>query len=182
MPGPHTSPGYRTLRAGRHSLAGQVYLLTTVAFGRQPLFLEWPTATSVCRLLADPRLWRGSQPLCWVLMPDHLHLLARLGSHEPLSRLMQRLKAVTAGAANKSHGNGRGPVWMPGYHDHGVRREEDILAIARYIVANPVRAGLVSRVGSYPYWDAVWLEPVASVATSVAPTSECAAGVAPGKG
>lgn len=103
-------------------------------------------------------------------MPDHLHMLVRLGSAEPLSRLMQRIKAVTAAAANKSHGNGGGAVWMPGYHDHGLRREEDIPAIARYIVANPVRAGLVDRVGSYPYWDAIWLEPVAPVATAVAPT------------
>ncbi|MFV3290267.1 transposase, partial [Pseudomonas sp. NY11955] len=29
--------------------------------------------------------------------------------------------------------------------------------VARYIVANPIRAGLVSRVGDYPHWDAVWL-------------------------
>jgi len=29
--------------------------------------------------------------------------------------------------------------------------------IARYIVANPLRAGLVSRVGDYPLWDACWL-------------------------
>ena len=29
--------------------------------------------------------------------------------------------------------------------------------VARYIVANPLRAGLVERVGDYPYWDAVWL-------------------------
>lgn len=162
MPDPHASSGYRALRAGRHSLPGQVYLLTTVAHGRQPLFLEWSTASAVCRILAEGRLWRGSQPLCWVLMPDHLHMLARLGSREPLSRLMQRLKAVTATAANTSRGNAKGAVWMPGYHDHGVRREEAMPAIARYIVANPVRAGLVDRVGSYPYWDALWLDPAES--------------------
>jgi putative transposase len=30
-------------------------------------------------------------------------------------------------------------------------------SIARYIVANPLRAGLVERLGDYPHWDAVWL-------------------------
>ena len=35
---------------------------------------------------------------------------------------------------------------------------EDLVGVARYIVANPVRAGLVNRVGEYPYWDAVWLD------------------------
>jgi hypothetical protein len=29
--------------------------------------------------------------------------------------------------------------------------------IARYIVGNPLQAGLVDRIGDYPHWDAVWL-------------------------
>jgi len=28
---------------------------------------------------------------------------------------------------------------------------------ALYIVANPLRAGLVERLGDCPHWDAVWL-------------------------
>jgi len=32
-----------------------------------------------------------------------------------------------------------------------------VQATARYIVANPLRAGLVERLGDYPLWDAVWL-------------------------
>ncbi len=48
-------------------------------------------------------------------------------------------------------------VWQKGYHDRAVRREEDLRHIARYIVANPLRAGLVRKVGDYPLWDAIWL-------------------------
>jgi hypothetical protein len=29
--------------------------------------------------------------------------------------------------------------------------------MARYVVANPLRAGLVKRLGDYPLWDAIWL-------------------------
>jgi len=29
--------------------------------------------------------------------------------------------------------------------------------VARYIVANPLRAGLVESVRDYPHWDAIWL-------------------------
>jgi len=32
--------------------------------------------------------------------------------------------------------------------------------MARYIIGNPVRSGLVQRVGDYPFWDAVWLNPL----------------------
>ncbi|MGB7814803.1 MAG: hypothetical protein WBL28_00460 [Methylotenera sp.] len=49
------------------------------------------------------------------------------------------------------------PIWQPGFYDHAIRKDEDIVAIARYIIANPIRAGLVKRVGDHPHWDAVWL-------------------------
>ncbi len=49
------------------------------------------------------------------------------------------------------------PVWQQGFHDHALRREEDAVHVARYIVANPLRAGLVGRIGDYPLWDAAWL-------------------------
>jgi putative transposase len=38
-----------------------------------------------------------------------------------------------------------------------LRHEDDLAKLPRYIVANPLRAGLVERVGDYSHWDAVWL-------------------------
>ncbi|MCF6281296.1 MAG: hypothetical protein L3J28_03650 [Candidatus Polarisedimenticolaceae bacterium] len=43
-------------------------------------------------------------------------------------------------------------------HDRAIRKEEDLVAIARYIVANPLRAGLVKSIKDYPHWDCVWLD------------------------
>ena len=83
-------------------------------------------------------------------MPDHLHWLMALGEGATLPVVVRAVKAVTA----KRLG---GALWQRGYHDHALRREEDLLEVARYVVANPVRAGLVTRVGDYPHWDAVWL-------------------------
>ena len=88
-------------------------------------------------------------------MPDHIHLLLQLGETE-LSVVMKRLKARTAIALNREIGR-RGRFWAKGFHDHALRKEEDLLAVSRYIVANPLRAGLVKSVSDYPYWDAVWL-------------------------
>ena len=42
-------------------------------------------------------------------------------------------------------------------YDHGLRDGEDIKQLSRYILANPLRAGLVEFAGDYPHWDAVWL-------------------------
>ena len=35
--------------------------------------------------------------------------------------------------------------------------DEDLAGVARYIVANPLRAKLVRALADYPFWDAVWL-------------------------
>ncbi|MNO00306.1 hypothetical protein D3C81_2201730 [compost metagenome] len=70
---------------------------------------------------------------------------------------MQRLKSRSAIAINRLTGNIGRPLWQRGFHDHALRREEDLAAVARYVVANPLRAKLVPRLGDYPHWDAVWL-------------------------
>ena len=51
----------------------------------------------------------------------------------------------------------KGRFWAPGFHDHALRREEDVKCTALYIVGNPLRAGLVERVADYRYWNADWL-------------------------
>ena len=75
---------------------------------------------------------------------------------ESLDAVVQRVKSRSARAIHQplSH---RDPLWQKGYHEHAVRKDKDIHAIARYIIANPLRAGLVETVGDYPFWDAIWL-------------------------
>ena len=89
-------------------------------------------------------------------MPDHRHGLLQLRQTTTLADLMRQAKGSSARQTNRQLGRA-GPVWMPGFHDRALRKEVDVLQAARYIIANPVRAGLVNRVGDYPYWDAVWL-------------------------
>jgi REP element-mobilizing transposase RayT len=143
------------LRTGRHSIPGQVYLVTTTCHERRPLFSDFFLATRACHTLAEPRLWRDSRLLAWVLMPDHWHALLELGGEEALSKVVGRAKAVSAAAVNRLRDSNR-PVWQSGFHDRALRREESMLAAARYLIANPLRAGLVDHPGNYPYWDTVW--------------------------
>jgi REP element-mobilizing transposase RayT len=93
--------------------------------------------------------------LAWVVMPDHLHWLVRLETLS-LSALMRNVKGRSARRLNQ-HLDLTGPFWQAGFHDRALREEEDLRLMARYIVANPIRAGLVERVGDYPLWDAIWL-------------------------
>ena len=93
--------------------------------------------------------------LAWVIMPDHLHWLV-IPKVSSLPQIVRRIKARSALAINH-HNQTKGPMWQKGYHDHALRRDEDIAAVARYIVANPLRAAIATSVGDYPLWDATWL-------------------------
>lgn len=149
-------PGHRALRKGRCSISGQHYLVTTVCQGRARRFATWLEASRVAAALSEPRLWRSARLHSWVLMPDHLHFMVELGA-EPLPKLVQRVKAITARTWNLARGSRGSTLWMPGYHDRALRREEDLRIAAGYMIDNPLRAGLVESIGDYPYWDAVWL-------------------------
>lgn len=94
--------------------------------------------------------------LAWVLMPDHAHWLLQLGESKSLQKVVESLKAFSAFAANAALTR-CGPVWSRAYHDHAVQRDEDLLTVARYIVANPLRADLVQSIGDYPYWNTIYL-------------------------
>lgn len=94
--------------------------------------------------------------LAWVIMPDHVHWLFILDG-DSLEVVLRKFKSRAAREVNSALGS-QGSLWQRGYHDRALRRDDDLPAAARYIVANPVRAGLCGRVMDYPYWDAVWVE------------------------
>lgn len=131
--------------------------MTTITRDRQPVFSHFTGACAAARCFENPLLLRDSHMLAWVLMPDHVHWLIQLGEADELTGLVNRLKSASSRMTAKVAAVERG-IWFPGFHDHGIRAQEDLLSAARYIVANPLRAGLVRKIGEYPFWNAVWLE------------------------
>lgn len=76
---------------------------------------------------------------------------------DSLDPLVRRFKGITANAVDARF-RINGWLWGKGYNQRELQREQDLVAVARHLVANPVRAGLARSVGAYPYWDAVWLQ------------------------
>ncbi len=148
--------GHRALRKGRVSIANGIYLITTTTLDRQKLFNHFNAGCAVAKCIEDKKLLGDAKMLAWVLMPDHLHGILQLGDRDELGTVVNRLKSASA-----RHANGAlrrtGGVWMKAFHDHALRRDEDLASVARYVVANPVRAGLAEWIGDYPFWNAVWL-------------------------
>ena len=143
------------LRRARCSMPGRLYMLTTVTHQRRPLFHNLRYARLTIHNLRHAEQRHHCQSLAWVVMPDHVHWLIEL-KDATLSTLMQRFKCQSSNALRKAGAKGS-PIWQAGFYDRALRRDEDVRKAARYIIANPIRAGLVTKVGDYPHWDAVWL-------------------------
>jgi putative transposase len=156
QPANRSDPRSRRLRTGRASIEGGIYLLTFTTLERQPHFADFDRARVACASLAATESWPHARLLAWVLMPDHWHGLVELGATDSLSRSVSRAKAAATRAWNLAH-DASGSLWAAGFHDRALRKEEDLVDSARYIVLNPVRAGLAARCGEYPFWDAIWL-------------------------
>ena len=143
------------LNGGRWSDPGKWYVITTVTRERIPFLtdpaLAQATAAQIQSIAID-----AAETHAWVVMPEHLHWMIQLGSTVGLSQLIQMFKSKSAIAINRLRGSS-GTVWQPGFYDHRLRNDEDFAAQARYIVANPVRRGIVQRIEEYPHWWCRWI-------------------------
>lgn len=151
---PTRAQSYR-LRKGRISETGRIYMISTATENRCPVFNDWQLGRLV--VLEFKRAERQGlvTSLAWVVMPDHFHWLVEL-QQGSLASLIKQVKASSAVLINRASGK-QGQLWQTGFHDKALRRDADLQKLARYIVANPLRAGLVNRIGDYPLWDAVWV-------------------------
>jgi REP element-mobilizing transposase RayT len=141
--GPHS----RSLRLGRASLIGQIYIVTFVTKDRKPWFIDPPCARLMMEVLGKAEKCRT---FGFVVMPDHVHWVMQLGEGAELSQVLHFVKSVSAHLLNKYLGR-HGTLWQDGFHDHALRKEEDLEGVVRYVVENPVRAGLVDDFREYPY-------------------------------
>jgi putative transposase len=78
---------------------------------------------------------------CWVIMPNHCHLLIRPLQDWDLESILQGIKGTVARSVNRFIG-GSGSIWQQESYDRIVRDEEHLWQIIQYIGRNPRRAGL----------------------------------------
>ena len=152
----HIKPHGKNLRRGRVSIPNQIYLLTTVTRNREPVFDNFYHARQLIMQLIAQEEKQAVQSLAYVVMPNHFHWLVAL-QQGTIDAVMKQVKGGSSRRINDLCSQ-RGSLWQTGYHDHAVRRDEDLRQVARYLVANPLRAGLVNQVMDYPHWDAIWME------------------------
>ena len=123
----------------------EIYFIT---INCQPRGLNQLAQSNVAEAVFDTVRHRQEKlhwwPYLFLLMPDHLHaLLSFPPSGKPLRLVVSKWKEWTA--------KDIGIHWQDDFFEHRLRREESRREKADYILAKPVRAGLVSKAEEWPY-------------------------------
>ena len=143
--------GSYNLRKGRWSIPENFYFITTSTYARKPIFLQ----SEIAQIIFDSIEWlQKMKRLEWVciqIMPDHIHMVIKLGQEESLSKLINSFKGFT-GKKITEFQHSHCSIWQNQYYDHCIRREENLNEIILYCYENPLRKGLVESSKDYPYW------------------------------
>ncbi|SBS31336.1 Transposase IS200 like protein [Marinomonas aquimarina] len=142
--------GYSALRKGRVYELGNIYHLVFSTREHDPYLYDFQTARLTINSLkyCDDNGW--SETIAFVVMPDHIHWLTRAIVHPPNFLVSSVKRHVAKQSCFKVK-------WNKGFYDSLIRDEEQLINTARYIIANPKRAGLVESVKDFPHWDCVYL-------------------------
>jgi putative transposase len=91
----------------------------------------------------------GFAILAYCFMPDHVHLLIEgLGVDSDAKKFIIKSKQCSAHAYAQTFS---ARLWQPFGYEHVLRDDEKAAMAARYILENPVRAGLAKTVLEYPF-------------------------------
>jgi len=124
------------------------YFVTLCTAGKRRVFVPGFDYALVVTILSRLTGRFDFDVLVYCFMPDHLHLLLEGTADTNLKEFMRVFKQMTSYYYKSDT---EGILWQRSYYDHILRRDEDSVTVARYILNNPVRRGLIEGVTDYPY-------------------------------
>jgi putative transposase len=133
----------------RLELAGALYHITSRGDGQEPIYLDDRDRTVFLAILAHTCERYGWICHSYCLMTNHYHLLVVTRTAN-LARGMRHLNGVYTKRLNCAHRR-VGHVYQGRYSSILVQKERHLLELIRYIVLNPVRAGMVPVADQWPW-------------------------------
>ena len=125
------------------------YFLTFCTFERRHIFLTRERTEAVHEQFLRASVDEGFAVLAYCFMPDHVHLLVEAqATDSDCRRFITRAKQLSAFHFHKMFGQ---RLWQRYGFERTLRSTDATLSVARYIVENPIRAGLVERIHDYPF-------------------------------
>jgi putative transposase len=128
---------------------GLIYHVINRGNNRQPVFLKKGDFEAFLKALAELKERKPFELYGYCLLNNHFHLLIRT-VQTSISRIMQSLLVSHTQRYHKQHQSG-GHVWQGRFKSPVVQNDEHLLAVLRYIEANPLRAKIVRNAEEYPW-------------------------------
>ena len=107
------------------------------------------TVETIREKLFDHCRRRNSVASLYCFMPDHLHVIVWGQSDEAMPKAAMDGFKIGSGIWLRRHSPGF--RWQTDYHDRIIRDHAEWCHKVRYILNNPVRAGLVNSFEDYPF-------------------------------
>jgi putative transposase len=137
-------------RLPRLTVAGYPHHIIQRGNNRQDIFTSASDRRLFLNLLSDNAAQFKVAIHAYVLMGNHVHLLATPETADGIPRMMQALGRRYVRLYNDSHGR-TGTLWEGRYKSTLIQTERYLLACMAYIDLNPVRAGLVAHPSEYAW-------------------------------
>ena len=130
-------------RIPRGQQGGYVYHVINRGNGRTTVFHKTQDYEAFLSLLVEAKKRHRVKIFGFCLMPNHFHLVLEPAHQTALSQFMQWLLTSHVRRYHQHYGSS-GHVWQGRFKSFAVQRDEHLITVLRYILQNPVRAGLSS--------------------------------------
>jgi putative transposase len=117
---------------------------------RRPVFFGEEDYRDFLQALAQTQRRYPFRLFGYCLMTNHFHLLLQPDDGVSISRVLQSLTVAHTWHYHRRHGT-VGHVWQGRFKSPMVQDDDHALTLLRYIEANPLRAGMVTDLGDYPW-------------------------------
>ena len=118
---------------------------------RDVKYLSDPRVAEICKHTLHYPDNKDYKLICYCIMPNHIHLVFELlGKNKGISKIMQSIKRISARKSNLIL-NRTGTFWQDESYDRLVRDDKELYFVIRYVLMNPVNAGLTNHWSNWKY-------------------------------
>lgn len=136
-------------RCARRKSATNVYHVMLRGINRQVIFADEEDYRKFLNVLKECKEVSDFEIYAFCLMPNHVHLLIKTGE-EPLELIFKRIGSRYVYWYNLKYDR-VGHLFQDRYKSEAVEDERYFRTVLRYIIQNPMKAGLEEAPGTYPF-------------------------------
>jgi len=137
-------------RIPRGQLGSHTYHVLNRGNGGATVFHKDGDYRAFLDMLADAKARYSVNVLGFCLMPNHFHLVLQPATQDTLSPFMQWWLTCHVRRYHQHH-RSHGHVWEGRFKSFPIQQDEHLLTVLRYVLTNPVRAGLTTSPHEWPW-------------------------------